>query len=264
LLVLFTIVDLSVYGLSYSVYGRTVDLQQFVARSPHPPEPGAYRIAAVQTSDGLRAGNRVLLAGSTRVDGYAGLEPAKRLDYQNASALRLAGTQWTWWPALAKANSPAAWSPVEAPAPRVRLISKTAPPAALRDLATLHLDAAVVEPEVQLDTTATGSATLAVDRDGLLVVDVQSDGQQLLATTESFHSGWQATADGRDVPVVRVNGDFLGCVLGPGAARVALEFRPASLRVGKILSWCGLGLWVCTLAVRLPLGRSRNCRDRRS
>jgi uncharacterized membrane protein YfhO len=64
------------------------------------------------------------------------------------------------------------------------------------------------------------------------------------------------------MPVVRVNGDFLGCVLEPGMTQIELQFRPTSLRVGKILSWCGLGLIVFTLAVRLPLGKSRNCRDR--
>lgn len=263
-LVLLTVADLSVYGLSYSVYGRTADLQQFVATSPHPPRRGTFRIAAVQAGDGLRTGDRVLLSGSTRVDGYAGLEPAKRLNYQDASALRLAGTQWLWQPALRSENPRAAWSRLDATAPRVRLIRQTAPAAALHDLAALGLNTAVTEPEVKLDTTATGTATLVEDQSGWMRIDVQSSGRQLLVTTESYHPGWRAMAAGREMPVVRVNGDFLGCLLEPGTARVELQFRPTSLRVGEILSWCGLGLIVFTLAVRLPLGRSRNCRDRQS
>jgi hypothetical protein len=261
-LALLTIADLSIYGLSYSVYGRTADLQQFVATTPRPPRRGQFRIAAIPASDGLRTGDRVLLSGSTRVDGYAGLEPAKRLDYRDASALRLAGTQWIWQPSLQSENPRAPWTRLDATAPRVRLISQAAPASALNDLAALQFDAAVTEPEVKLDTTATGSALVIVDQPGLMRIDVQSSGRQLLATTESYHPGWRATAQGREMPVVRVNGDFLGCLLEPEVAQLELQFRPTSLRVGTILSWCGLGLIVFTLAVRLPLGKSRNCRDR--
>lgn len=261
-LVLLTIADLSIYGMSYSVYGRTADLQQFVATTPRPPLRGQFRIAAVPANDALRTGDRVLLSGSTRVDGYAGLEPAKRLDYRDASALRLAGTQWLWQPSVRPENPRTQWQPLDATAPRVRIISRTAPAGALNDLAALQLAAAVTEPEVKLDITATGTATAIVDQPGLMRINVETSGRQLLATTESYHTGWRATAQGREMPVVRVNGDFLGCVLEPGMTQIELQFRPTSLRVGKILSWCGLGLIVFTLAVRLPLGKSRNCRDR--
>ena len=42
--------------------------------------------------------------------------------------------------------------------------------------------------------------------------------RQLLVVSESYHPGWQAAVDGVPQPVLRVNGDFLGCVVGPGKA----------------------------------------------
>jgi uncharacterized membrane protein YfhO len=45
--------------------------------------------------------------------------------------------------------------------------------------------------------------------------------------------------------VLRVNGDYLGCIVGPGRQRVELEFRPASLRLGRMVSLLGIVVTVC-------------------
>ena len=66
--------------------------------------------------------------------------------------------------------------------------------------------------------------------------------RQLLVVSESYHAGWRATINGSPQPVLRVNGDFLGCLVGPGKATVTLEFHPGSLRHGWTLSVAGLGL----------------------
>lgn len=259
-LVALTALDLSAYGLSYSVVGRTADLQEYVATTPRPPQRGSQRIAAA-TAPGstLRVGDRVLLTGMTRVDGYAGLEPAKRLDYSQLPVLRLAGTTWLWSASAADPAARSAWTKLDDPAPRARLISRVAPAAALRDIASLGLEAAAIEPTVELpalpQNAALGIAMIAIDRPGRLAIDVHTPVRQVLATTEGYHSGWRATQAGRELQVVRVNGDFLGCIVEPGNGRVELEFRPASLRAGMVASWCGLGLIVCTLAIRLPLTR---------
>ncbi len=42
----------------------------------------------------VRAGDDVLLRGWRRADGYAGLDPAKQLDYTQPAALRAAGVRW--------------------------------------------------------------------------------------------------------------------------------------------------------------------------
>jgi uncharacterized membrane protein YfhO len=70
----------------------------------------------------------------------------------------------------------------------------------------------------------------------------------LLVTTESFDSGWKAWVDGTPQPVMRVEGDFLGCRLPPGKHRVELEFRPQARQLGMIVSACGLGLMMIAAA----------------
>jgi hypothetical protein len=81
---------------------------------------------------------------------------------------------------------------------------------------------------------------------------------QLLCISESFHPGWQAMVDGCPAPVVRVNGDFLGCVVGPGRHEVTLEFRPKSLWYGALLSLAGLSFLALLPVIRLRLARPRS------
>ncbi len=255
-LVVLTAVDLVAYGASYAMLGRTMPLEKFVARSPRPPVSGMFRVATAPLGDGLRVGDRMLLAGQHRVDGYAGLEPAKRLDYGNPAVLRLAGTQWLWQPAGAQSDAEAVWTAIVDTAPRVRLVSQTAPAEQLASPESLGLSRAVLEPAQSLDASAVGVARVADDRPGRLTIDVAGHGRQVLVATESFHEGWQATQDGRPIPVVRVNGDFLGAVVErPG--RVEFAFLPSSLWMGNIATWCGLSLWVLTLAIHLPLRRKQ-------
>jgi uncharacterized membrane protein YfhO len=75
----------------------------------------------------------------------------------------------------------------------------------------------------------------------MITVETSARERQVLATTESFDSGWMATAGDRSVPIVRVNGDFLGCVVEPGKQVIRLEFRPRARRVGAGLALVGLG-----------------------
>ena len=61
-----------------------------------------------------------------------------------------------------------------------------------------------------------------------------------MALTERFHDGWSATAGGIPVPTVRVEDDFLGCVVEPGTQRVEFRFMPRSFVIGSIGSGIGL------------------------
>ncbi|HEY2761011.1 MAG TPA: hypothetical protein VGI75_09710, partial [Pirellulales bacterium] len=102
LLVAFTAADLGVYGLTSSILNRTQPLAKYVHQLDMPPGPPINRIAldlvggteAAPGQKQLRDGDRILLAGFARVDGYAGLEPARQLDYRQPTALRAAGVQW--------------------------------------------------------------------------------------------------------------------------------------------------------------------------
>jgi uncharacterized membrane protein YfhO len=96
-----------------------------------------------------------------------------------------------------------------------------------------------------------GYARLAVDRPGYLVVRAESPGKGILAFTERFHDGWSATIDGVPAETVRVEGDFLGCVLDAGVHKVTLRFRPRSFVYGSILSAIGAALLAGVLVARL-------------
>ena len=75
-------------------------------------------------------------------------------------------------------------------------------------------------------------------------LETSASGRQLLLVTERFHSGWSVKADGARRDIVRVYGDFLGCVVEPGTHRVTFAFAPDSARQGLRLSLAGLSLAV--------------------
>jgi hypothetical protein len=89
---------------------------------------------------------------------------------------------------------------------------------------------------------APGTARVAIDRPGRIVVDTWAPARQVLVVTERFHDGWRTRVDGRDVATLRVYGDFLGCVVEPGIHQAALTFEPHSFRAGLRYMWSGLGL----------------------
>jgi len=58
--------------------------------------------------------------------------------------------------------------------------------------------------------------------------------------TERFHEGWRARDGEREYPVLRVYGDYVGCVIDAGTHRVTFTFAPASARIGLWLTIAGL------------------------
>ncbi len=243
-LVLFTAADLGCYGLSYSIYHRTADLHEFAARSIRPPDDTAGRVAAPQGSSGLRVGDRMLLAGVSRVDGYAGLEPAKRLDYNDPLAWQKAGVAWVLEPAVERSDQGHQWTRVWPTAPRARLVTRTLQPGPLRTDHTVDWNTATSEPPLALPRSNPGTAQVVADAPGRITVKVDCPARQLLVTTESYDSLWSVTVDGQPETIVRVDGDFLGCVVAAGQHRVQFEFRPAGSLTGGLTSICGLGLLV--------------------
>jgi uncharacterized membrane protein YfhO len=84
--------------------------------------------------------------------------------------------------------------------------------------------------------------------------------RQLLVLAESFHPGWTATVDGEPGPLLRVNGDFIGCVVEPGRHVLQLRFAPRSYQVGKWISLAGAA-WIAAVALH---GLWAHGRDRRA
>ena len=87
---------------------------------------------------------------------------------------------------------------------------------------------------------ATGSAKMAVDRPGRLAADIDAPGRRILAFTERFHGGWSAWTGDTRLQTVRVEGDFLGCIVDGGARRITLHFMPRSFVYGAFVSALGM------------------------
>ena len=112
-LVVFTALDLGAYGLSYSVFGHTESLASFISKVDVPPGLPPQRVALDLASGSeaapgqkiVRIGDQITLKNWNRVDGYAGLDPAKQLDYHNPAALRAAGVTWLDTDAVAQLSS---------------------------------------------------------------------------------------------------------------------------------------------------------------
>jgi hypothetical protein len=265
--------DLGFFTLRNRLWGetlwlRTMTVDDWTAVCTPPPLPRQGRLL-----DSSLVPIVQVLRGERLVNGYrGGLEPAKCLDYREATALRLAQAAWyrepNYEPPLRIAGSAPAgddWHRLADPLPRVRLlsdarVSKT--PAA--DLHAIDVTTtALVSHPLELTPGPGGTADLTADRPGLIRVHVEAPGRQLLVVSESHDPGWQATVDGQPAAVEAVYGDFLGCVVEPGKHEVVFAFRPASIRYGRLISLLGLsavlllaGLSLCQLR-RTVMVRSR-------
>jgi hypothetical protein len=255
-MIVFTALDLGSYGCSYAIYPDTLRLSDYVASVPQPPSLCDVRMAGdlLPPGDaGPHQGNQFTLTGWSRADGYVGLEPQHRLDYRQLSTLQVASVRWVL-PTDGTAHiagllpHESGWLEVPAPLPRVRLVAEAhASQHAAIDLKQIDVrSTALVEHPLALPKAPPGSVAVVSDRPGRLELQVDCPSLQLLVVAESYHPGWKASVAGQPESVLRTNGDFLGCPVGPGVERVILEFRPESLSIGKALSLLGLGL-VCVM-----------------
>ncbi len=237
--------------------GNMPTYEDYLVARPGPPGACPGRLY-----DTVYGENQFAAEGYRLINGYAGLEPVKQLDYEHVASLRVAGVCWSrqWiatppipgWP---KAESK--WQEVSDPLPRARLVSRTAVSGNAReDLKAINLDeTALVTHNLDL-TPSAARARIASDRPGALDVEVDAPADQLLVFSESYSSGWKAYVDEKPVTVERVNGDFLGCVVPAGTHQVRFRFDPLSLRAGKCLSLAGLGACLTLLVAGFVYRRS--------
>jgi hypothetical protein len=217
-LVLVTAGDLGVWGIGfiYREPARTIrSLTQAVA---FPPDSPADSYASAPGHGSYRL-DVLILRGYRLTSGYVGLFPAARHPLDGEIARRLSGTRWIFTPDGSRL-------PFQGSVERVRLLDEEG-----------H--------------ASTGTARMTVDRPGRLVVHVDAPGRRILAFTERFHDGWSATIDDTPLPMVRVEGDFLGCVLDGGVHRVRLRFMPRSFVYGSLMSAAGAVLLAGLLIARL-------------
>lgn len=249
-LVVFAAADQAFYGFQLMTMTPPQTVAEYVAARPSPPGDASVRVKF----DGLRDTwhNAYMMKGLRTVSGYVALVPRKRLLYDKPSSLRVAGVGWVM-PTADERGQP--WKPVPGPLPRVRLVTRAEPTTdANRDIDRIDVaTTALVSRALRLPGGAAGAARLVGDRPGKLDVMTEAGSRQLLVVSESHHRGWRVKIDGHTQPVVRVYGDFLGCVVPPGQHHVQFRFRPTSQVVGPWLS--ALGLVLITIVPLAPFCR---------
>jgi hypothetical protein len=159
------------------------------------------------------------MRGYRLTSGYVGLFPATFYPRDSDTAARLSGTKWFFTPDGGRHPEPGG-------AARVRLLDEEG-----------H--------------TASGAASMIVDRPGQLIVDVVAPGRRTLALTERFHAGWSAASGDVSLETVTVDHDFLGCVVEAGAHRVTFHFMPRSFVYGSLASAIGVALLAGVLIIGL-------------
>lgn len=82
-----------------------------------------------------------------------------------------------------------------------------------------------------------------------IAIDVDSVGPSYLLLSEIYYPGWQASVDGREVPVLRADYTFRAIALAPGSRQVNLVFAPKVWRYGlAITALTALALLACGAA----------------
>ncbi|MDB5352992.1 MAG: Bacterial rane protein YfhO [Planctomycetota bacterium] len=217
-------------------------------RTVDPADPAITGPAAPSSSRVISRVNEAAIGGTRLVEGYVAMTPRRHLDYTKPRVLQVASAGWD------RADG-GAWRALSlAPLPRARLVAHAAvsrDPGS--DLERIDVGTtALVDAPLDLPAGPAGEATIVRDRPGDLVIQTKAGARRLLAVSESFHPGWGVEIDGQPAIPLRVNGDFLGCVIEAGRHDVRLRFDPSSSRVGRRLTMIGLaaiglqligGLW---------------------
>lgn len=89
---------------------------------------------------------------------------------------------------------------------------------------------------------AAARATIRSWEPGRMTVAIDGEDPRplYLVVAENWYKDWQATVDGRAVPVLRAQGTLLSVVVPSGARAVAFEFRSRSYEKGRLISLVSL------------------------
>ena len=238
------------------------------------PAPGPNQEARVAVIRKEVPPNLMAVAGHRLIDGYTGLGPRRRLDYDAEATWRASAVRVTFDSSRPPAD---AWQFIPRPIPRARLVSHVVlaadPPAGFTPAEANAALAAIDQtttailhhaPLPALDPAGPlGTATIARDRPGSIEIETDAPAPRLLVLSESHYPGWRVEVDGRPVDLLRVDYDFQGCPVGPGKHRVAFRFDPESARDGLRLSALGLALVLATFAWSLARPRPHPTRSAR-
>lgn len=274
LLAILTAVDLGLYSVTTPVgkiywKNEVPRYEEYLAQAPKPPPGREGRIADYRWR-GLPVANLYYPQGHRSTTGYVALWPMQQLDYQHINTLRVAEVAWCWQPPKPASSQDGlgppdeeGWRQVLHPLPRVRLVSNVVVSQTPReDLKKIDVaTTALVSRPVESSSSTAGTAKLIEDRPGKILIETVAPANQLLVVSESYDRGWRATVDQQPMPVERVNGDFMGCVVPAGVHQVQLVFDPISLRLGRIISLISLAFGLALGGVFMVCPASRWRRD---
>ncbi len=225
ILVLLALIDQSCYAITYLHNKSVIDYQSILE----------YDVSKRKNEYPLYSRiNELIVYDLKLVFGYAGLYPERRVSRTSLARLR----------GLARAS----------------LLTETRVPSDYDvELEAIDINqVALVDTQLDLPAGPSGIVTILSDRPGHIKLLTDCRSRQLLVLNERYHEGWRAITDSGSTEVIRVFGEYLGCVVDNGAREIILKFDPQSLRLGKIVSCTGIAIWallVCSIELRL--GRTR-------
>jgi hypothetical protein len=244
-LMLLCAADLSVWGMRYVWREAPVPLSAVAPAAGIPPRSQAGDMVFPDVARAIDL-NRYVVWGLRSSAAYIALLPVRSATLNEAQRMRVAGVKWAW--------TPKGWTSVAGPMPRARLVSHWRIVSSADDAGAVDVTrTALVDAAPGETSGAPGRADMLRERPGHLLVETDARHPQLLVLTERFHPGWRIAIDGDPVPVRRVYGEYLGCVVPPGRRRVSFVFAPASARQGLWLTTAGLAV---TLLVSLMIART--------
>jgi hypothetical protein len=91
---------------------------------------------------------------------------------------------------------------------------------------------------------ASGTARIEVDKATEVQIAASAPQGGLLLLSDTFYPGWEATVDGQEAKIHRVNFAHRGVMLTPGDHKVEFRFRSESFRWGFALSCLGVAILV--------------------
>ena len=247
LIILFGCADIAYYGLSFVWLDKPVNLEQYTEQALE-----QHEAAGMRGLDGYRvvdARAATALFGVRKLWGYRALFRSTDIEILEVLTEGNLG-QKTGTPLLSVSSVDLGTledSEYEA-MPRVRLVTRAVrSDSPYEAMLSIDLDTtAVTDEEIKLTPAPAGTAEIIEEEPGFLRVLTDSESEQLLIVSESFHEGWQARSGAEPKKVFKAYGGLMAMPVGPGRQEIALRFEPKSFVYGKWLSWSGLAaalLW---------------------
>ncbi len=252
-IVLLQVTDMGIYCESFVLQrGQIKSLADLLAEI-QTPQQVSRGDRVFTNSYALINDNLLLLKGLRLSQGYASITPHKELLPNKFASLRVAGVKWAL--IYVGPNNQQQWFSLDKPLPRVQLFRQ----ATVYDDLNSRIDqidcktVALVSKEISISGDSPGTASIVKDAPGDIEIAADVNSRQLLFISESFNPGWRVIVDGKTQEVIRVFGDFMGCILDSGSHNVRFQWSPIGLMIGKFISLilgAALLVWSLVLGVQ--------------